>query len=75
MWATQTWPSDVAGGAATRSEQRPSTVAPRVACEGATVQISSTEAANRATGSTPAPSAAPSISATSHGVAARVTSL
>ena len=74
VWATHTWPSGVAGGAATMSLQRPSTVAPPVACDGRTVQISSIEAANSASGSTPAPSAAPSISSTSQGVAASVAS-
>jgi len=72
VWATHRWPSAVAGGPATRSEQRPSTTTPAVTCDGRTDQISSIEAANRSWASTPAPSAAPSISATSQGVAASV---
>jgi hypothetical protein len=74
LCATQTCPSGVAGGTATRSLHRPSTRWPAGPCEGRTLQISSTEAANRASGSTPAPSAAPAISSTSQGVAESVAS-
>ncbi len=67
LCATQTWPSGVAGGVATRSEQRE-------AGAGSSTAISSIEAANTASGSAPAPSATPSSSATSQGSSAAVTS-
>ncbi len=73
LCATSTCPSAVAGGVATRSLHRPSIVAPPPGARGS-YQISSTEHANNASGSTSAPSAAPSISSTTHGIAAAVRS-
>ena len=66
LWATQRWPSAVARGQATMSEQRPSLA-------GSAASSSSIDAAKTAAAPTPAPSATPSSSSISHGSSRAVT--